>query len=96
MPSTGALPKEGLMKWLLMSTRRAKSLRHHIVASLRQMHSEIQYYIIIIAIRIAEHYNIKYENIVSSIKEFKPIDGRQKILRNNENNTSEISEYSLF
>lgn len=41
---------------------------------------------IIIAIRIAEHYNIKYENIVSGIKEFKPIDGRQKILRNNERN----------
>ena len=37
---------------------------------------------IVIAIRIAEHYNIKYENIVASIKEFKPIDGRQKILRN--------------
>lgn len=37
---------------------------------------------IVIAIRIAEHYNIKYENIVEGIKEFKPIDGRQKILRN--------------
>lgn len=37
---------------------------------------------IVIAIRIAEHYNIKYENIVKGIKEFKPIDGRQKILRN--------------
>lgn len=36
---------------------------------------------IIIAIRIAEWYNIKYENIVSGIKEFKPIDGRQKILK---------------
>ena len=37
---------------------------------------------IIIAIRIAEHYHIKYENIVKGIKEFKPIEGRQKILRN--------------
>lgn len=37
---------------------------------------------IVIAIRIAEHYNIKYENIISGIKEFKPIDGRQKILKN--------------
>lgn len=39
---------------------------------------------IIIAIRIAEHYNIKRENIISGIKDFKPIDGRQKILRNSE------------
>lgn len=39
---------------------------------------------IVIAIRIAEYYNIKYENIVSGIKEFKPIDGRQKILKNSE------------
>lgn len=38
---------------------------------------------IIIAIRIAEHYNIKYENIIDGINEFKPIDGRQKILKNN-------------
>lgn len=40
---------------------------------------------IIIAIRIAEHYNIKYQNIIDGIKEFKPIDGRQKILRNIDN-----------
>lgn len=39
---------------------------------------------IIIAIRIAEYYNIRYENIVAGIKEFKPIDGRQKILKNKE------------
>lgn len=37
---------------------------------------------IIVAIRIAEHYHIKYENIVEGIKEFKSIEGRQKILRN--------------
>lgn len=37
---------------------------------------------IVLAIRIAEHYSVKYENIVAGIKEFKPIDGRQKILRN--------------
>lgn len=40
---------------------------------------------IIIAIRIAEHYNIKYQNIIDGIREFKPIDGRQKILRNIDN-----------
>lgn len=40
---------------------------------------------IVIAIRIAEWYNIKYENIVDGIKEFKPINGRQKILRDIEN-----------
>lgn len=39
---------------------------------------------IVIAIRIAEHYSIKYENIIDGIKEFKPIDGRQKILKNEE------------
>lgn len=37
---------------------------------------------IVIAIRIAEHYNIKYENIIDGINEFKPINGRQKVLRN--------------
>ena len=37
---------------------------------------------IVIAIRIAEHYNVKYENIIAGIREFKPIDGRQKVLRN--------------
>ncbi len=40
---------------------------------------------IIIAIRIAEHYKIKYQNIIDGIREFKPIDGRQKILRNIDN-----------
>ncbi|MCI8362508.1 MAG: UDP-N-acetylmuramoyl-tripeptide--D-alanyl-D-alanine ligase [Clostridia bacterium] len=40
---------------------------------------------IVIAIRIAEHYKIKYQNIIDGIKEFKPIDGRQKILRNIDN-----------
>lgn len=37
---------------------------------------------IVIAIRIAEHYNIKYENIIEGIKEFRPLNGRQKILKN--------------
>lgn len=36
---------------------------------------------IVMAIRIAEHYKIKYENIIEGIRKFKPIDGRQKILR---------------
>lgn len=40
---------------------------------------------IIIAIRIAEHYKIKYQNIIDGIIGFKPIDGRQKILRNIDN-----------
>lgn len=39
---------------------------------------------IIIAIRIAEHYSIKYENIVEGINDFEPINGRCKILRDNE------------
>jgi len=41
---------------------------------------------IVIAIRIAEHYKIKYENIISGIQEFKPIDGRQKVLTNKNKN----------
>jgi UDP-N-acetylmuramoyl-tripeptide--D-alanyl-D-alanine ligase len=42
---------------------------------------------IILAIKIAELYHIKYENIVKAINNFKPIDGRFKILRNSENIT---------
>ena len=38
---------------------------------------------IIIAIRIAEHYKIKYENIVDGINDFEPINGRCKILKDN-------------
>ena len=41
---------------------------------------------IILAIKIAEIYNIKYENIVNAINNFEPIDGRFKIFKNvNEN-----------
>lgn len=38
---------------------------------------------IVLAIKIAEMYHIKYENIVKAINDFKPIDGRFKILKNN-------------
>lgn len=37
---------------------------------------------IILAIKIAEIYNIKYENIVRAINEFKPVEGRFKVLKN--------------
>ncbi len=37
---------------------------------------------IILAIKIAEIYNIKYQNIVRAINEFKPVEGRFKILKN--------------
>lgn len=39
---------------------------------------------IVLAIKIAEIYKIKYENILKSINDFKPIDGRFKVLKNNE------------
>lgn len=42
---------------------------------------------VILAIKIAEIYNIKYENIVKAINDFKPIDGRFKVLRNINNIT---------
>lgn len=42
---------------------------------------------IILAIKVAEIYNIKYENIVKAINDFKPIDGRFKVLKNNNNIT---------
>lgn len=47
---------------------------------------------IIIAIRIAEHYNIKYENIVDGINEFEPINGRCKILKDNEKNITLLDD----
>lgn len=47
---------------------------------------------IVMAIRISEYYKIKYENIVSGIKEFKPIDGRQKILTNKKRNLTLIDD----
>ncbi len=42
---------------------------------------------IILAIKIAEIYHIKYENIVKAVNDFKPINGRFKVLRNNNNIT---------
>ena len=47
---------------------------------------------IILAIKIAEIYNIKYENIVKAINNFKPIDGRFKVLRNIKNNITVIDD----
>lgn len=40
---------------------------------------------IILAIKIAEIYHIKYENIVNAINKFRTIDGRFKVLKNIEN-----------
>lgn len=37
---------------------------------------------IILAIKIAEMYHIKYENIIKAIKGFKPLHGRFRVLRN--------------
>jgi len=37
---------------------------------------------IVLAIKIAEIYQISYENIVKAIQEFKPVDGRLKVLKN--------------
>lgn len=47
---------------------------------------------IIIAIRIAEHYNIKYENIVDGINDFEPINGRCKILKDNKKNITLLDD----
>ena len=47
---------------------------------------------IILAIKIAEIYNIKYENIVNSINEFQTVDGRFNVLRNDERNITVIDD----
>lgn len=47
---------------------------------------------IVLAIKIAEIYNIKYENIVKAINDFKPIDGRFKVLKNTTNNITVIDD----
>ncbi len=47
---------------------------------------------IIMAIHIAEYYNIKYENIVDGINEFKPINGRCNILKDKKNNITLIDD----
>lgn len=47
---------------------------------------------IVLAIKIAEIYNIKYENIVKAINDFKPIDGRFKVLKNAFNNIIVIDD----
>ncbi len=47
---------------------------------------------IIIAIRIAEHYKIKYENIVDGINDFEPINGRCKILKDNKKNITLLDD----
>lgn len=41
---------------------------------------------IIVAIKIAEIYNIKYENIVKAINEFKSVPGRFNVLKDTQNN----------
>lgn len=47
---------------------------------------------IVLAIKIAEIYHIKYDNIVKAIKNFKPIDGRFKVLKNATNNITVIDD----
>lgn len=47
---------------------------------------------IIVAIKIAEIYNIKYENIVKVINNFKAVHGRFKVLNNKEKNITVIDD----
>lgn len=47
---------------------------------------------IVLAIKIVEHYNIKYKNIVKAINDFRPIDGRFKVLRNINSNIIVIDD----
>lgn len=47
---------------------------------------------IILSIKIAEIYHIKCENIVKAINDFKPIDGRFKVLKNVSNNITVIDD----
>lgn len=47
---------------------------------------------IVLAIKIAEIYHIKYENIVKAINGFQPIDGRFKVLKNTTNNITVIDD----
>lgn len=47
---------------------------------------------IIVAIKIAEIYNISYENIVKAINDFKAVHGRFKILKNKERSITVIDD----
>lgn len=47
---------------------------------------------IVLAIKIAEIYHIKYENILKAINNFKLIDGRFKVLKNIDNNITVIDD----
>lgn len=47
---------------------------------------------IILAIKIGEIYQISYENIVKAINEFRAIDGRLKVLKNNNRNITIIDD----
>lgn len=47
---------------------------------------------IILAIKIGEIYNISYENIVKAINSFKAIDGRFKVIKNNQKNITIIDD----
>jgi len=48
---------------------------------------------IILAIKIAEIYKIKYENIVAAINNFKEISGRFKVYKNKENNKKLLNNF---
>lgn len=47
---------------------------------------------IVLAIKIAEIYHIRYNNIVKAINDFKPIDGRFKVLKNVSNSITVIDD----
>lgn len=47
---------------------------------------------IIVSIKIAEIYKIKYENIVKAINDFRPVQGRFRVLKNEEKNIVVIDD----
>ena len=51
---------------------------------------------IILAIKIGEMYQISYENIVTAIHEFKPVEGRMNLLKNKKRNIMLFFCYYLF
>lgn len=51
---------------------------------------------IVLAIKIGEIYQISYENIVKAICQFQPVDGRLKVLKNNQKNIILIDDAYNF
>lgn len=47
---------------------------------------------IVLAIKIGEIYQIRYENIVKAINQFQPVKGRLKVLKNEQKNITVIDD----